>query len=233
MDELDGELDWRLLGSCYCAEGGEHFFERDQRTALADAGLRFASDVVEALEQLPAGPRTSLYVGVGVAELAPLVAERVLLGRSVAALTLPGPEPTELNRALEAVGRRIGHELGRIETDPIEPARVGPIGHLWLVSVLTDPDHFPALHDRLYERAGSALATGRGDVRAEESAAERLVDGAVACLRAPALLTTSDEELEWMRRACARRDLQLAVPPRARLSGIVGDPVRTCRVGAR
>jgi hypothetical protein len=99
-----------------------------------------------------------------------------------------------------------------------------------MVSVLSDPDSFPALHDRLYERVGSGLATGRGDPAAERLQAERLVGqllerGATTCV-----LTTTDEELRLVRPLTLARGWTLEVPARGRLSALVGDVVRVCRL---
>jgi hypothetical protein len=97
------------------------------------------------------------------------------------------------------------------------------------VSVLTDPDAFPALHDRLYARGG-AEATGRGDLASERQRAESLAELALTRLARPGRLTTTDEELELVLPLAERLGLRVRVPARARLSPVVGDRVRGCRV---
>jgi hypothetical protein len=96
------------------------------------------------------------------------------------------------------------------------------------VSVLTDPGTFPALHDRLYGRAGTDLATGRGDPAGEAARAGALLDEALARLADTALVSTTDEELPLVEVAARRAGIALAPAAHARLSPIVGDPVRLC-----
>lgn len=216
---LHEELDWPLLERLYCWDEGDGFFDAEAREALIEAGLLVASGLAERLAELSAGgPARSLYVGAAVAELAPMLCEALVLGREVRVVNLPGPEVDELNRAFTAVGVPL-----TIETAPVD----APVDHLWVVSVLTDPEAFPALHDVLYGREGD-LATGRGDEAAERERARELVRGWVAHVRAPAVLSTTDEELPFFEAECARRGARLVVPETARLSPIVGDAIRHC-----
>jgi len=227
--ELDMEIDWDVLGEAYCHEGGAGFFPIEQREAMREAGLRFASDVANGVEEL--GEERlgrSLYVGAAVAELAPILCESVVLEREVVAISLASAETAELNRALAAVEERVGL-LPRIDTRPLAQVE-GAFDHVWMVSVLTDPDAFPALHDHLYERVGTELATGRGDLERDRGRAIALTRELVQRLQAPSVLTTSDEEFEFVAAECSARGWTLEVPERARLSGVVGDPVRVCRV---
>lgn len=231
LGELELELDWAALGDAYCDGGGAGFFGEEDRLALFDAGLHFASDLAEVLG--PTGgeaPRRSLYVGAALAELAPLLCEALVLERAVEAFSLASDETLELNRALAAVSGRLELDLPRIRTDGLAARAARPFDHLWLVSVLNDPEAFPALHDELYGRHATELATSRGDLAVDRERAAALVARALEGLRPPALLTTTDEELALVGDACARRGWTLEVPDRARLSAIVGDPVRTCRV---
>lgn len=229
LAELDAELDWPLLGRLHCHEGGESFYPPDQRQATQDTGLRFAADVGEALAALPpGGPGRSLYLGASVAELAPILFEHLVLRREVLLRRLPGPESAELARAFDAVADRLGEPLPAIDTDDAAPIASGAFDHGWVVSVLTDPECFPALHDELYGRRGTELAAGGGDLARERRAAEKLVDGVLEGLAPRALLTTTDEELPLFDAAARRRGRRLAVPGQARLSGVVGDPVRHC-----
>jgi len=218
---LEAELDWARLGRLHCHEGGDDFFGPDERAALFEAGLRFADD----LGGLAPGGR-SLYVGASVAELVPILAETLVLGRDVAWHEVAGPVTTELTRALEAVQADAGVPLTRPSTAPLDTLPPGAFDHVWMVSVLTDPDHFPALHDRLYERVGTELGTGRGNPARETARAEELVAAAVRRLAPPARFTTTDEELPWVRAACEARLLRVVVPEDGRLSAVVGDVVR-------
>lgn len=228
---LDRELDWELLGASYCREGGREFFPPEQRAAILDAGLRFAGDVGEALETLlpPSGPGASLYLGAAVAELAPILYETLVAGRRLDWHNVPGTEADELDRALARVEEELGTALPRPRTEG-SPADAAPYDHVWCASVLTDPDAFPALHDELYERRGGPLAVGGGDLRRERAAAEQLVGKLVDSAAPVALVSTTDEELSFFERAAERRGSVLEVPERGRLSGIVGDVVRVCRL---
>lgn len=233
LSELFAAIDWPLLGQLYCHEGGEDFFPPEQVEAIQDAGLRFAGDLDEALGRIQCSVRRSLYVGAALAELPVALCDQLMLGREVVLIARPSPETSELNRALALAAKRSGlalpriraAELGRRENQP-----TGAFDHLWIVSVLTDPEAFPALHDRLYQRHGKELATGTGNAGRERHWADRLVDQVLAPLHPPAILTTTDEELELVQAGLERAGLALELPERARLSAIVGDPVRMGRV---
>lgn len=218
---LEDELDWPLLGRLHCHEGGDDFFGPEDRARLLDAGLLFADDLGAVLAR---GGR-SLYVGASVAELVPMLVERLVLGREVLWYERDAPVTRELARAVDVAARATDSTLPAPCTDPLDTVPPASCDHLWLVSVLTDPEVFPALHDALYERHGDELATGGGDLGAERAAAEALARTALARLRPPAHVSTTDEELALLRPLCPG----LEVPDRARLSAVVGDPVRLCR----
>lgn len=208
LSRVDAVLDWDLLGNLYCHEGGARFFPEKQRDAIRDAGLAFCADLGERL--VPGG--ASHYVGAAVAELPMLLFETLVLERRVHWTQLPGPEFEELARVMRVVG-------GPAPSSEERPA--SNVDHLWFVSVLTDPDAFPALHDELYERN-----TGGGDLTRERSRAARLVERALDGLSRPATISTTDEEVPSFLAACERRGWRLTFPERGRLSGIVGDVVR-------
>jgi len=219
LTALDAELDWELLEGLYCWEDGEGFFSDEEREAQWDAGLQIAAGLSDRLAELPAnGPQRSLYVGAAVAELVPMLVESLVLGREVCAVNLPGPEVDELNRALAAVGVAL-----RFDTE----ALAEPYDHLWVVSVLTDPEAFPALHDELYQREGEG-ATGAGDLASERARATELVEGWCAGLEKPALVSTTDEEVGFFAAEAERRDRRFKVPKVGRLTAIVGDALRHC-----
>jgi hypothetical protein len=222
--ELEAELDWAALGACYCEGDARGFFNDARRARLVDIGLALADDVAA---RLPArGPGRSLYVGAAVAELAPLLVERLVLGRELRWHLLPGPELDELARALARVAERQGADLPLPDPRPLESVEPVPCDHLWLVSVLTDPDAFPALHDELYERTGTPQATGRGDLATERSRSETLVAALLAHAAPGALLSTTTDELPVLRPHLPR---DIAVET-GRRTALVGDRIAHLRL---
>ena len=233
VGELETTLDWERLGDLYCHEGGDAFFSPVQVEAQGEAGMHIAVALGESLAAIRREtPGRTLYVGAALAELVPVLFETLLLGREVVLHNLAGPEAEEINRALSRVEGEIGRALPRIHTGDLASI-AGPFDHGWMTSVLTDPEAFPTLHDRLYGRTGEdaacRLAPGGGDEARELVAARRLMGELTARLALPALLTTTDEELPFARDACAARGWSLEVPDEGRLSAIVGDVVRHCR----
>lgn len=225
---LEAELDWELLGRAACEGDGSGFFDGELRARAVDTGLVLFDALATALPA--AGPGRSMYVGASVAELAPMLAEQLVLGREVRWCELEGPATRELARAVGVVARRAGLELAAPVTMPLERLPVSGCDHLWLVSVLSDPEAFPALHDELYERAGGPLATGRGDLERERARAEGLLDALFAHAAERAVFTTTEEELVLAVPRAARAGLRIDVPAAATLSAVVGDPVRVCRI---
>ncbi|MFT4542049.1 MAG: hypothetical protein ACI841_001120 [Planctomycetota bacterium] len=233
LSEVFRAINWTKLGSMYCHEGGEDFFPPEQVEAIQDAGLHFASDLGEALLEAPTKAGRSLYVGAAVAELPVALFDHLMLGREVVMVARQSPETTELNRALKAASKKVDRKLPRIEAKDLglrENAPQGSFDHVWMVSVLTDPEAFPALHNRLYGRFGTELEVRGGNEGRERNWAARLVDQAMSSLVPPAWIFTTNEELELISEGADRAGLRLKVPDAARLSAIVGDPVYLCRV---
>lgn len=223
LSELEAELDWALLGRCACEGDGSDFYDRALRERILDTGLRFAEDVGRALEERPG---RSLYLGAEIAELPVILAEHLVLGRRIEWLNIECAQTTELARALRAVGERLGLDLPVPRARAIEELEPGSCDHLWMVSVLTDPDSFPALHDALYERKEGPLATGRGSLADDRRRAEALVEALLDRAAPRCVLSTSDEELCLIQPLVARRGWRLELPDGGRLSSIVGDRVR-------
>lgn len=228
--ELVEELDWARLGRTYCDGDGSDFFDDELRGRVLETGLELADELASALPR--GGPRRSLYFGAAVAELPVILAESVALGREVCWLNLPGEELDELVRALRAVSARLALQLPHPSVAAIESVERASCDHLWMTSVLTDPEAFPALHDELYERRGSELATGRGSLSEERQRADDFVRALLARAAPPALLTTTEEELTLVRPQLASAGLSLRAPRAGRLSAIVGDSVLVTRLSA-
>ena len=221
---LLGELDWPLLEGHYCEDDGAGFFGAEAIDALSDAALKFAGDL---LESLPPGGR-SLYVGAGVAELALILAESLLLEREVCAVRLEDAETEELNRALAAVEQGAGQSvrLPRFSTELLVDLVLEPCDHLWCVSVATDPQAFPALHALAYNRHRPP----RRAIEADRETALGLMEDALARLDPRAQVRTSEEERELMEAAAEHLGRGLKWDDTGRLSPIVGDVVRTGRL---
>lgn len=227
---LEDELDWEALGEHYCWEGGGGFFPRKQVEAIRETGLVIAGALAEALEWLGReGPARSLYLGVGVAELVPILCEHLVLRREVVAVSLPGGESDELNRALAATEEDLGEPLPRIATEGPEPLP-GSFDHGWLVSVLDDPEAFPALHDELYGRRGTSLATGRGVLEEDRLRALELAGTFLSKLDDRALLSTTDEEWPILAPLLERHRWTARCVGPALLTAVVGDPLRFHRL---
>lgn len=212
LSTVQAELDWDLLGKLYCYEGGESFFEDEQRSALTDAGLKIASDLAGVVEHKGA----SHYIGAAVAEIPMMLCEQTVMGRQVHWTLLPGPEFNELERAMKIAG-------GPLPQPPSAPPT--EINHLWCVSVLTDPEAFPGLHDELYERDGLG-----GDPVADRAQALELVRDLLGPIGKRSVLSTTDEEAPLFLAELERMGWKANSPRKGRTTPIVGDVVRHYRV---
>jgi len=223
LGALYGELDWELLGRSACEGDGSDFYDAALRERILDTGMRFAEDIGRALREAPG---RSLYLGAEIAELPVILAERLVLGRRVEWLNIECAPTTELVRAIRAVGARVGLELPVPRATGLDEIEPGSCDHLWMVSVLTDPDSFPALHDALYERKVGPLATGRGSLLDDRRRADALVEALLDRAASDCVLSTSDEERSVIEPLVARRGWKLEFARGGRLSAIVGDRVR-------
>ena len=141
VTEVYGRLDYGALGPVYCYEGGDEFW-RAKRGPCERLGSRIAV----LLRRKVGRNGRSLYVGAGVAELPALVMETVGLGRTVEPYNLRRAEVTALNRACRSIPLTF-HAVDAASAK-------GRFDHLWMVSVLNDPERFPHL---------SPLSYGRGN----------------------------------------------------------------------
>ena len=226
----DEALDWSSLEPVYCEGDARGFFDEGRRAELRDTGLAIATELAEALGTLPERkPGRSLYVGAAVAELPIILFDALVLGRKVRWINLPGTEASALDHALASAEETAGVKLPRVETGRWRAEEIGPCDHLWLVSVLTDPERFPALHDELYDRVGSPEAVGGGHPARERDEARRLIERALDCLAPRAVVSTTDEELPILRRAAEHRGGRLDRPNEGRTTALVGDVLRHAR----
>ena len=128
--EVFSKLDYTVLGDVYCEEGGESFWNV-HRKKCQTMGMKIG----EALKRRLSQKGKSLYVGAGVAELPMLVMETLEMNRTVQAHNLREREVDILNRACHGLPLTI-HATGA------QTAR-GSFDHLWIASVLNDPECFP------------------------------------------------------------------------------------------
>jgi hypothetical protein len=210
-------LDYAALGPIYCHEGGDAFWE-ERRGPCQKLGITLAGVLRGRLD--PNG--RSLYVGAGVAELPVLVMETLELNRTVAAYNLRADEVAVLNKACA------GMPFAFLAKDAREA--VGTFDHVWLASVLNDPECFPEL---------GALSSGRANpvtfdpaaFAIERQAVFALVAGCLGKVTRPGLVTTSVEEIPWVTDWCARRDLACVVEDEDYPTALVEDPICFIRIG--
>jgi hypothetical protein len=210
-------LDYPTLGRIYCDEGGDAFWKA-KKGPCQTLGIKLAEMLRGRLKQ---GGR-SLYVGAGVAELPVLAMETMELGRTVVACNLREDEVTVLNQACGDVPFRfVYQDAGDVE---------GAFDHLWIVSVLNDPEQFPELSALSYGRANPVLF----DTAAFTKEREAVVSLAAHCLRKlqlPGLVTTSVEEINWITDWCLRRNISCVVEPKSYPAATVEDPICVIRIG--
>lgn len=210
-------LDYATLGHIYCDEGGDAFWKA-KKGPCRTLGIKLAEMLRSRLKQ---GGR-SLYVGAGVAELPVLAMETMELGRTVAACNLREDEVTVLNQACGDVPFRFVYQ----DASDVE----GAFDHVWIVSVLNDPERFPELSTLSYGRANLVLF----DVAAFTKEREAVVSLAAHCLRKlqlPGLVTTSVEEINWITDWCLRRNISCVVESKSYPAATVEDPVCMIRIG--
>jgi hypothetical protein len=213
------ELDYRLLGEVYCHEGGEEFWQA-KHGHCQKLGVKLA-EVLKC--RLRPGGR-SLYVGAGVAELPSIVMETMELQRTVVACNLRVDEVQELNRAAKDLPFRFEHR----DATSVK----GSFDHLWIVSVLNDPECYPELSALSYGRANPVTFDLQRFAR-ERRAVARLVDRCLRNLSRPGLVTTSTEEAVWIADWCAQRQIHWKLERRTYPTALVEDPVCLIQVGTQ
>jgi len=227
LGTIQAELDWERLGRAYCEGDGTDFFDDELRERWLDVGLQIADTLAEALN---GSKGRSVYIGAALAEVPTMLVESIVLGRDVVWINLPGDEIDELARVMRLAAEKFGIALPMPSFERVESLPRASFDHVWMVSVLTDPDHFPALHDELYERHGTELATGRGSLTEDRERAKHLARSVLELAPMAAFVTTTDEELEIVRFEARSRGSALNQLDADRVSAIVGDRVRVCRV---
>lgn len=210
-------LDYRALGPVYCYEGGDEFWRAKRRPCQRLGSLV----AVALLARLTRGGR-SLYVGAGVAELPVLLTETLELQRTVEPYNLRRSEIATLNRACRP------SPVAFRAQDAIT-AR-GRFDHLWIVSVLNDPERFPQVSRLSYGRADPVTFDSRGFEK-ERRTVRAIVDRCMAKLMRPGLVTTSTEEVVWIAEWCHRHAVAYLVERRQYATALVGDPICFIKIG--
>jgi hypothetical protein len=212
-----GRLDYRALGRVYCYEGGDEFWRAKRRPCQ-----RLGTLVAMALRARLARGGRSLYVGAGVAELPELLVETLELQRTVESYNLRRSEVAVLNRACRSLpvtfrGRDAAAARGRFD-------------HLWIVSVLNDPERFPHVSPLSYGRADPVTFDPR-EFEIERRKVRIIVDRCMPKLARPGLVTTSTEEVVWIAEWCHRHKIPYLVERRQYATALVGDPICFIKIG--
>ncbi|MBX3303420.1 MAG: hypothetical protein KF693_14495 [Nitrospira sp.] len=214
-----GRLDYKRLESVYCYEGGEKFWR-----AKREPCRRLGTKVAEALaRKLPPGGR-SLYVGAGVTELPALLAEALELQRRVEPYNLRRSEVAVLNRAIRSLPIKFRAQDASLA--------IGLFDHLWIVSVLNDPERFPHLAPLSYGRADPVTFDPVGFTK-ERRIAQSIMNRCLPKLQLPGLVTTSTEEVIWIADWCHRHKIPYHVERKQYLTALVGDPICFIKIGKK
>ena len=211
-------LDYKKLGPVYCYEGGEEFWQAKRRPCE-----RLGSRIARALSDRLDPHGRSLYVGAGVAELPPLLMEALDLHREVEPYNLRRTEVTAINRACRSLPVRF-HSLDAAKAK-------GRFDHLWMVSVLNDPERFPHLAPLSYGTADPVTFDPR-QFEQQRRIVRSIVDRVMPKLSLPGLVTTSTEEVVWIADWCHRKNIPYLVEREQLPTALVGDPVCFMRIGA-
>ncbi len=210
-------LDYTRLESVYCYEGGDEFW-RTKRAPCRRLGTKVAEAL---LRRLPRDGR-SLYVGAGVAELPALLAEAIDGRRTVEPYNLRRSEVAALNRACRGLPirfRALDASVAR-----------GRFDHIWIVSVLNDPERFPHLSTLSYGRA-DPVTFKHVFFQKERRVVQAIVNRCMPRLDVPGLVTTSTEEVVWIADWCHRHHVPYRVERRQYPTALVNDPICFITVG--
>ncbi|MGA6827683.1 hypothetical protein ACO9S2_08715 [Nitrospira sp. NS4] len=217
ISDVFSRLDYTTLGRVYCYEGGDEFWR-----AKRGPCQRLGAQIAQALCQRLAPQGRSLYVGAGVAELPPLLAEALELGRTVEPYNLRRTEVAALNRACRSLPVRF-HSQDAAKAQ-------GRFDHLWMVSVLNDPERFPNLAPLSYGTADPVSFDPRR-FEQQRRIVRSIVDRCLPKLSLPGLMTTSTEEVVWIADWCHRKKIPYRVERRQYPTALVGDPICFVKIG--
>jgi hypothetical protein len=215
--QIFDRLDYKRLESVYCYEGGDEFWQKKREPCW-----RLGATVAEALvRKLPRGGR-SLYVGAGVTELPALLAEAIDRQRQVEPYNLRRSEVTVLNRACRGTSVKFSaHDASSAQ---------GRFDHLWIVSVLNDPERFPDLSPLSYGNA-NPITFNPTRFERQRRVVRSIVNRCMPKLTLPGLVTTSTEEVVWIADWCHRHTIPYRVERKQYPTALVGDPICFIKIG--
>ena len=217
ISQIFQQLDYAALAPIYCDEGGEAFWNA-HRGPCERLGAKLARQIKTQL--LPQGK--SLYVGAGVAEIPIMIMEMFELNRHIEAYNLRTEEVALLNQTCQA------HGLDFQAADAQEA--IGIFNHMWIVSVLNDPERFPELSALSYGRANPAAFDIR-QFQQERESVFTLTEHCLKKLSIPGLVTTSVEEIPWISAWCEQQSLPYSIGDEDYPTAIVKDPICFIHVG--
>jgi len=218
ITKIFARLDYNTLGPVYCYEGGNEFWQA-KRKPCERLGNRIARALSDRL-----GPHgRSLYVGAGVAELPPILMETLDLQREIEPYNLRRTEVTAINQACRSLPVRF-RSLDAAKSK-------GQFDHLWMVSVLNDPERFPDLAPLSYGNANPVTFDSKKFER-QRRIVRSIVDRVMPKLSLPGLVTTSTEEVVWIADWCHRKNIPYLVEREQFPTALVGDPVCFMKIGA-
>ncbi len=211
------DLNFAELGSIYCEKGGDQFW-KNRRKVCERQGTKIGKALLRILP--PKGK--SVYVGAGVAEIPPLLVETLELHRTAYPFNLRKNEVSILNQALGDAG--LTFQYGSVEIQRT------PVDHLWMVSVLNDPESFPFLSALSYGRA-DPLSFDPGSFVQERDTVLRLTDHCMKLLTKPGWVTTSIEEVPWVTSWCEIHEIPYHIEEQTYPTALVEDPICFIQVG--
>jgi hypothetical protein len=142
--------------------------------------------------------------------------------RAVEPYNLRRTEVVTLNRACRSVPVTFcAVDAGRAK---------GLFDHLWMVSVLNDPERFPHLSPLSYGRS-NPLTLDPVKFNRERRIVRALVACCMGKLAKPGLVTTTTEEVLWIAEWCHRHRVPYLVGKRYYPTALVGDPICFIQIG--
>ena len=151
-----------------------------------------------------------------------LLAESIELQRQVEPYNLRRSEVAVLNRACRSLPVRFrGQDAS---------SAAGFFDHLWIVSVLNDPERFPYLAPLSYGRA-DPVSFNPLPFQKERRIVQTIVNHCMPKLSVPGLVTTSTEEVVWIADWCHRHKIPYHVERKQYPTALVGDPICFIKIG--